>query len=922
MDLDLAKKHWSEENLPNDLFILLRNLSTANSVNIKQLYDDAISGKRKHKLSEKKKDKLIQRNIERNFNKLLIEDRKRIENFSKMNDDNFENWLNFCKTDKGREELKIAALVKFIEKKDKVKKIELLLQINLDNLESKSHIKLVNNERKKIAKLNLKRIQLYCLGNRLPPLDLYNKTSFKLDSWQIDVIDSINKGKSVLVCAPTSSGKTVLSTYFATIGKKMLYIVPSKPLALQVAAIFNNIVDTRLSIYVEDFSYTSSDPLIVIGTPYEIESKLSSLDHNFDLIVYDEVHNLNYNEGDSYERIIKLLNCNFLALSATIVNNDDIIKWWSKCHTNLQIKSVTYKDRFINIQRYLWDFKEIKKIHPLACFNKESFKQGGFNISFTPWDCYSIWKSLEKYDLAKHKEIDPEVVFQDTYRLKLNDSKDYEELVKKNLYGLNDDKIDEMLNDYYMEDIPIRESFNPLELCLKLKKKKMDPAIIFNTNPLYCLQIFKMLVENSEKEEEEKYPFHYIDLQFKHSLFLDYIKRRNSFERSVKIDNKIDKLMKFDKTELDKFYAAITENYKKNLAKLDPKNKPLDKTIANNLTRIYEKDLESTSIIPRDIFEKNENYCFNAIPMKAEEIKDIKKKISNKLGIKVQYTNILLQGLKRGIGIYTKNLPDVYLRIVQALAQKRELGIVISDDSLALGINMPFKSAVMLGWKDCNSFDDLIYQQMIGRAGRRGMDCEGNVIYANINWKVLMKSNIKKIIGHTSTIPKNYSILSQINSEIDYTPVYDNILNKQVQLQKPNPLNDYNDIQQLKKLAIWKLRKYDDKISDILDKLYDLSKLSESCNTLSNEFIQFISNIIIPNRWSESIYTSFKNKNISSDFDQNQKYIIVNHLKEVGELVRIILNIYMNEGERKLKDILLVSFNTCKLVIFNYLELN
>ena len=58
-----------------------------------------------------------------------------------------------------------------------------------------------------------------------------------------------------------------------------MYIVPSKPLALQVAAIFNNIVDTRLSIYVEDFSYTSLDPLIVVGTPYEIETKLS-INHN------------------------------------------------------------------------------------------------------------------------------------------------------------------------------------------------------------------------------------------------------------------------------------------------------------------------------------------------------------------------------------------------------------------------------------------------------------------------------------------------------------------------------------------------------------------------------------------------------------------------------------------------------------------
>lgn len=41
----------------------------------------------------------------------------------------------------------------------------------------------------------------------------------KLDPWQIRVLSWIDAGKSVVICAPTSSGKTILSSYVAFIFK-------------------------------------------------------------------------------------------------------------------------------------------------------------------------------------------------------------------------------------------------------------------------------------------------------------------------------------------------------------------------------------------------------------------------------------------------------------------------------------------------------------------------------------------------------------------------------------------------------------------------------------------------------------------------------------------------------------------------------
>ena len=65
--------------------------------------------------------------------------------------------------------------------------------------------------------------------------------------------------------------------------------------------------------------------------------------------------------------------------------------------------------------------------------------------------------------------------------------------------------------------------------------------------------------------------------------------------------------------------------------------------------------------------------------------------------------------------------------IVQQLAQTGTLGYVIADVSLALGINMPFRSSCILGYKISPIPIDN-YLQMIGRSGRCGMDREGHII--------------------------------------------------------------------------------------------------------------------------------------------------------------------------------------------------
>jgi hypothetical protein len=65
------------------------------------------------------------------------------------------------------------------------------------------------------------------------------------------------------------------------------------------------------------------------------------------------------------------------------------------------------------------------------------------------------------------------------------------------------------------------------------------------------------------------------------------------------------------------------------------------------------------------------------------------------------------------------------------LFRKGFLTVVIATGTLALGINMPCKTVVFMG--DSVFLTALSYQQAAGRAGRRGFDVLGNVVFAGIH---------------------------------------------------------------------------------------------------------------------------------------------------------------------------------------------
>jgi hypothetical protein len=78
------------------------------------------------------------------------------------------------------------------------------------------------------------------------------------------------------------------------------------------------------------------------------------------------------------------------------------------------------------------------------------------------------------------------------------------------------------------------------------------------------------------------------------------------------------------------------------------------------------------------------------------------------------------------------------------LAMAGKLKVVLSDVSLAYGVNMPFRTCVYAGEMG-GKLDALMAQQMAGRSGRRGLETEGHMVYVGARNQFITNLMLAKI---------------------------------------------------------------------------------------------------------------------------------------------------------------------------------
>jgi antiviral helicase SKI2 len=174
---------------------------------------------------------------------------------------------------------------------------------------------------------------------------------FDLDIFQKRSVIRLENHQNVLVCAHTSSGKTVVAEYAIALGKKLgkrvFYTSPIKALSNQKYREFK-LKFGDVGILTGDVSL-NPDAQCVIMTTEILQSSLyknSEMLNMVEWVVFDEVHYINDNErGHVWEEILILLppRIGIVMLSATVPNYLDFAKWVGRIkNTTIYIQN-TYK---------------------------------------------------------------------------------------------------------------------------------------------------------------------------------------------------------------------------------------------------------------------------------------------------------------------------------------------------------------------------------------------------------------------------------------------------------------------------------------------------------------------------------------------------------------------------------------------------
>ncbi len=170
-----------------------------------------------------------------------------------------------------------------------------------------------------------------------PARSFLEQEPFDPDDFQVEAIRSIERGRSVVVTAPTGSGKTLIAEAAIEIalaaGKRAFYTAPIKALSNQKYRDFAGRYGTGgTGLLTGDNSINGDAPTVVMTTEVlrnMIYADPSALD-DLGIVILDEVHYLQDRyRGSVWEEVIIHLpqGIQLVNLSATIANADEFTGW-------------------------------------------------------------------------------------------------------------------------------------------------------------------------------------------------------------------------------------------------------------------------------------------------------------------------------------------------------------------------------------------------------------------------------------------------------------------------------------------------------------------------------------------------------------------------------------------------------------------
>lgn len=201
---------------------------------------------------------------------------------------------------------------------------------------------------------------------------------FELDDFQKEACNLISDAKSVVVCAPTGAGKTVIAQHAIHLalesGKRIFYTTPLKALSNQKYYDFGEKYgQENVGLLTGDTSINRNAQIVVMttevfrnmlyGTNFgAVADNLKDVKY----VVLDEVHYMNDEQrGTVWEESIIYCptNVQIIALSATVANADELTDWINTVHSKTELVDTDFRP--VPLKFYYFDSSQPNKLLPL-----------------------------------------------------------------------------------------------------------------------------------------------------------------------------------------------------------------------------------------------------------------------------------------------------------------------------------------------------------------------------------------------------------------------------------------------------------------------------------------------------------------------------------------------------------------------------
>jgi superfamily II RNA helicase len=201
---------------------------------------------------------------------------------------------------------------------------------------------------------------------------------FELDDFQKEACEYINEGKSVVVCAPTGAGKTVIAEHAIhnaiENNQRVFYTTPLKALSNQKYNDFSNKFGSEnVGLLTGDTSINRNSQIVVMTT--EVFRNMLYGTHfgsvtenmkNVKYVILDEVHYMNDEQrGTVWEESIIYCptNIQIVALSATVANAQQLTDWINTVHSDTRLVNTDFRP--VPLRFFYFDSSQPNTILPL-----------------------------------------------------------------------------------------------------------------------------------------------------------------------------------------------------------------------------------------------------------------------------------------------------------------------------------------------------------------------------------------------------------------------------------------------------------------------------------------------------------------------------------------------------------------------------